>query len=266
MFLSEPGKTGYDLNFSLLGFPCRVHPAFFVLPLLFGQGLVASGRNLSGSELNTGVGLIVIAGLFFISILIHELGHAIAFRRFGIHSRIVLYWMGGLAIPDSGGAWSRPRSGSLTPNQQIIVSLAGPIFGLLIAVVFIVLVLAVGGRLEMHYGGYIPLPLPDLRGTFLEGNAVVMTLVFSGIAVNIFLNLLNLVPIYPLDGGQVARQVMLKFDAHNGIRNSLIVSIACAVLIAVVAFSKSEQFLGIFFGFMAYSNFQALQQFGGPRW
>ena len=115
MFLSEPKRTGYDLNFSLLGFPCRVHPAFFILPLLFGRSFVG-GAN----PVNTGVGLVLIAALFFVSILVHELGHAIAFRRFGIDSRIVLYWMGGLAIPDSGNPWGgRSNSRSLTSNQQL---------------------------------------------------------------------------------------------------------------------------------------------------
>ena len=267
MFLSEPKRTGYDLNFSLLGFPCRVHPAFFILPLLFGRSLV-DGANVGGANpVNTGVVLVLIAALFFVSILVHELGHAIAFRRFGIDSRIVLYWMGGLAIPDSGNPWGgRSNSRSLTSNQQIIVSLAGPIFGFLVAVFFILLVLAVGGSIEMFYGAYVPLPIPVFTETIFENNAAMKTLIYAGIVINVFLNLLNLVPIYPLDGGQVARELMLKFDSANGIRNSLLLSIGCAVLIAVVALSSKDQFLAIFFGFMAYSNFQSLQQFSGPRW
>mgnify|MGYP000965581192 FL=1 len=94
MFLSEPGRTGYDLNFSCFGFPVRVHPAFFIMPLLLGNGLITPA-------VNQGVGLLVVTGIFFVSILIHEIGHAVAFRYFGIPSRIVLYWMGGLAIPES---------------------------------------------------------------------------------------------------------------------------------------------------------------------
>ena len=73
MFLSEPGRTAYDMQFSFFGFPVRVHPAFFIMPVLLGRGLISP-------EVNTGVGLILVMGMFFVSILIHELWHAIAFR------------------------------------------------------------------------------------------------------------------------------------------------------------------------------------------
>ena len=150
MFLSEPGQTAYDINFSFLGFPVRVHPAFFILPLLLGKGLVG-GMNL-------GVGLLLVAVLFFISILIHEVGHAIAFRYYGIPSRIVLYWMGGLAIPGGGGGkWgnSNRPTGSLNSNQQIVVSLAGPVFGFLLAAVLAGIVYLVGGQVVLA-GNTIP--------------------------------------------------------------------------------------------------------------
>ena len=69
VLLSEPGKTAYDLKFNLLGFPCRVHPAFFVLPVLFSRSFV------SGNEMNVGLGVIIIAAVFFLGVLVHELGH-----------------------------------------------------------------------------------------------------------------------------------------------------------------------------------------------
>ena len=104
MFLSEPGRTSYDLEFSCFGFPVRVHPAFFIMPLLLGRGLITP-------EVNTGVGLVLVTAIFFVSILVHELGHALAFRYYGLPSRIVLYWMGGLAIPDSGNVWGSKSTG-----------------------------------------------------------------------------------------------------------------------------------------------------------
>ena len=145
MFLSEPGKTPYDLNFNLLGFPCRVHPAFFVLPVLFGAGL-------GSGEINAGVGILLMAVVFFISILVHELGHALAFRYYNIPSRVVLYWMGGLAIPDSGG-WRGARSRALTPEQQIVVSGAGPAAGLLLALVAALLLVSVGSTASLGWAG-----------------------------------------------------------------------------------------------------------------
>ena len=256
MFLSEPSKTGYDLEFSFLGFPVRVHPAFFIMPVLLGQGLIAR-------DVNTGVGLLIVTAIFFVSILIHELGHALAFRYYGIPSRIVLYWMGGLAIPDVGG-WGSRRV-SLSSNQQIVVSMAGPIFGFLLAVALVGVVYLMGGHVILNNLNIVPFPEPVLRGTSFNG-AIVNMILFGGIALNIILNLFNLVPIYPLDGGQVAREVMVKMDAGSGVRNSIILSIAASGMIAVFSFMNGLRFMGFFFAFMAWSNYQTLQQYGRPRW
>ncbi len=259
MLLSEPGKTDYDLNFNLFGFNVRTHPSFFIMPILI-------GRNLIDPGVNTGVGWLLLIAIFYVSILVHELGHAFAFRKFGIHSRIVLYWMGGLAIPDSGNAWSSQSSRGLTPNQQITVSLAGPIFGFLLAGLLIGIVYSIGGFI-VNVGEWIPVPLPNLLDTSIGGNASLRMIFTVGILINVFLNILNLVPIFPLDGGQATRQVMLQIDSHSGLRNSIILSMATAILIAVFSLQTGDQFLAFFFGFMAYSNYQSLQQYGsGPRW
>ena len=260
MFLSEPGRTGYDLNFSCFGFPVRVHPAFFIMPLLLGNGLITPA-------VNQGVGLLVVTGIFFVSILIHEIGHAVAFRYFGSPSRIVLYWMGGLAIPESSRAWGNRSNGALSPNQQIIVSFAGPAFGLALAVVFYGLVYLLGGKVVLLNEGFLPFFIPAFpEGSKYAGSGIVFMICFGGIMLNLFLNILNLAPIYPLDGGQIARQFMVKIDAYNGIRNSIILSLGCAILIAVFSLSSGDRFLAFFFGFMAWTNYQMLQQYNGPRW
>ena len=81
--------------------------------------------------------------------------------------------------------------------------------------------------------------------------------------VNIFLNILNLAPVYPLDGGQIARQLFLVSDPWNGLKYSVILSIVVSALIALISFMKGDQFIGVFFGFMAWSNYTTLQQMGG---
>ena len=86
------------------------------------------------------------------------------------------------------------------------------------------------------------------------------------IMLNLFLNILNLAPIYPLDGGQIARQFMVKLDAYNGIRNSIVLSLGTSILIMVASLASGDRFLAFFFGFMAWTNFQMLQQYNGPRW
>ncbi len=259
MFLSEPPATPYDLSFSLLGFPVRVHPAFFVMPLILG------GSVLQSSPINTGLTLLVLIAIFFISILVHELGHAFAFRYFGQPSRVVLYWMGGLAIPDSvGGRWM-PAKNSLNPHQQIIVSLAGPLFGFLLAALLIGLVLAIGGSVTFQMDGLMPQFIPYLPESLAGGASgqALQLFLWLSIWVNVFLNILNLAPVYPLDGGQVARQLFILNDPWNGLNYSIMLSIAVGAVIAVFSLMGGDQFIGIFFGFMAWSNWTTLQQMGG---
>lgn len=255
--LSEPGTTPYDINFDFLGFPCRVHPAFFVLPILFGAGL-------GGPEMNAGVGILLMAVVFFVSILVHELGHALAFRKYGIPSRVVLYWMGGLAIPDNGGWGGRGKS--LTPEQQIVVSGAGPAAGFLVALLATLAFVALGSTVELGWMGPIPRPVFTLDpSSILATNEPLRILLLMFVIVNIFLNLLNLLPVFPLDGGQISRQLFIKADPWGGVRKSMMLSIGVAVLAAVLAFKSNDSFIGIFFGFMAWQNYQTLQQGGGTR-
>lgn len=272
MLFQEPGRTGFDLTFNLLGFPVRVHPAFFILPLLLGGSMVRSATNLTGQEINTGVGLIVLAAVFFVSILIHELGHTLAFRYYGQPSRILLYWMGGLAIPDQGG-WNAGRARAFTPEQQIVISFAGPLAGFLLAAAFAGGVYLCGGTVE-YLGltmGFIPLLMPDPTADVFAQRPELWLFFFVGLWANIFWNVLNLAPIYPLDGGQITRQLFVKFSGPAGIRTSLMVAVAFGVFIVVYALSREnrDMFLAFFFGYLAFTNYQMLQQysnFGGGRW
>jgi Zn-dependent protease len=259
MFLGEPGKTPYDLQFSVFGFPVRVHPAFFILPVLFSQSFIQS------FDMNSGVGILVISAVFFLAVLIHELGHTLAFRYFGVDSHIVLYWMGGLAIPGGGmGSWGRgERTRSLKPNEQIIVSLAGPVAGLLLALVFVLILFLITGALSLRWFGPFPLPQYDTADTILADSKPLHLFIFASIVINVVLNLFNLLPVFPLDGGQIARQLFVKTDPWGGLRKSVMLSMGVAVFIAVYSMSRNDHFLAIFFGFMAWSNFQMLSHGGG---
>ncbi len=259
MLLSEPGYTPYDLSFNLFGIPVRVHPGFFLIGLLFGANWVRD------PELNTGVRVLLGIAVIFVSILVHELGHVLAYQYFGKAGRIVLYWMGGLAIADSGNmAWARSGGGRFTGNQQIIISLAGPFAGMLLIVPLLAFVYAAGGTVFWStIFGFIPLPVPNLDGTAMGEVPGVMSVIWAGVLINLFWNLINLVPIYPLDGGQVSRELFLKFDPWNGLKNSLILSIAAGIGMAVWGLKNGDQFIGFFFGYMAWQSYQSLQQAGG---
>ena len=253
VLIGEPGRTNYDWNFSLLGFSVRVHPAFLIMPLLLGQSFIGEGTN-------PGMALVVLTVVFFGSILFHELGHSLAFRYYGIDSYIVLYWMGGVACPTGSGFGKRR---TYDEKAQIVVSLAGPIFNFLLGGLLIGIIYLAGGSVIYFQSGLFPMFVPALQGSVFAGNQAIWIFFAAGLFANLVWGLLNLIPVYPLDGGQVARAAFKMFDGHNGLRTSLTFSLIVAVVVALYGFRTGDQFIGIFFGFMAYSNYQMLQHGGG---
>jgi len=84
---------------------------------------------------------------------------------------------------------------------------------------------------------------------------------FNMIWINLLWGLVNLLPIYPLDGGQATQVVLSQVDRRNGVRRSHIVSLVTAGVLAVLAVIRSphDYFPLIFFGILAALNFQVLQ-------
>jgi len=239
-----PPPTRFDLNFSIAGIRVRVHPLFWVIALLFGSA--------SANLLNILMWIFVI----FISILVHELGHAFAFRRFGQDSYVVLHLMGGLTVPESvawGDGYTNVR---LTPNQNIFISLAGPFAGFLLAIVVILAGIGLGGQFAVSVLGFIPIPVVIMPYELGVLNTVFGLFVF----VNIFWGLVNLLPVFPLDGGNVARYTLIQVDPINGLRNSLWLSVVAGALIAIAGYMFLRSiYMAFLFGYLAFQSFQALQ-------
>jgi Zn-dependent protease len=246
MFLfQELPSTPYDLRFSIVGIPVRVHPLFWLVALLLGS---------SGDLILIPIWILVI----FVSILIHELGHALAFRRYGQHSRIALQFAGGLTIPEPVSWGSGYANVGLTANQQIFISLAGPGAGFLFAALVWAIVLVMGGSVSAFWLlGFIPLPL----GTMLPfGGSIVAALITALLSVNIFWGVINLVPVYPLDGGSVMRNVFVQVDPVDGVRKSLWLSVIAGAAVALAGFFVFRSlFMALLFGFLAFQSYQSLQ-------
>lgn len=246
LLFQPPPPTRYDLRFSIAGIPVTVHPLFWLIALLLGS---------SGDILLLPIWVAVI----FVSILVHELGHALAFRRFGQRSQIVLHFAGGLTIPEPVSWGGRFASVALSPNEQIVVSLAGPGAGFLLAALVIAIVTLAGGSVITTWLlGFIPLPLTALVPF---GGRVVTVLISMLLWVNIFWGLINLAPVYPLDGGNVTRNVLLQADPLDGVRKSLWVSVIAGALVAIagLVFFRSL-FMALLFGLLAFQSYQALQR------
>lgn len=240
MMLSEPSPTQADLHFRLFGFPVRIHPMFWVVSLILA---------MQGSEKADPQFVAIWVAVVFVSILMHEMGHALMQQYFGGHPWITLYSFGGLA--SCNDCDRRPRS-------QILISLAGPFAGFFLAA-FIVSILFAAQHIVAIQFGWNPIVWLPFESRIAD------IVIWSLLYVNIFWGLVNLLPIYPLDGGQVSRQLFLMWNSSTGTLRSLELSAGAAVLVAGYAILKSDWYVALLFGFLAYGNFQAIQ-FNRNHW
>jgi len=269
VFLADPPPNPWDLRFQILGTPVRITPWFWLASALLGWNFASEVGNDPQSHLSVGAALLVWIAVVLVSILVHEFGHALAFRLYGIQSHIVLYHFGGFAAPYSTSQFGRQMR--LGPKQQIVVSAAGPAAS-------IVLGLAV---IALFYAGQFAIPDPfwfiDGHDVLIKGHPLpsyaVKELVRGILFVNLGWAIMNLLPVYPLDGGQISREVFTLTTPREGIRYSLILSMVAAGAVAVWAVSRQDTYLAIMFGMLAFSSYQTMQAyfgrgggFGGGQW
>lgn len=241
MLLYEPPPTQADIHFRLFGFPVRVCPWFWVVALLLG---------VSGGPADPVVTLLWVS-VIFVSILVHELGHAFVQRHYGGHPRITLHGFGGLAICEDV---------ERSAFRQIMISVAGPLAGFCMAGLVIV-ILAVSGHLESFHVGLLPVEWtrfdPEVQGRWSGRDMLVYML----LAVNIFWGVVNLLPIYPLDGGRITRELLTLGDPRRGIVLSLWLSVIAALAVAAFALTENLFVMALLFGYLAYSSFQTTRAY-----
>lgn len=265
MLLGEPQSSQYDWRLQIFDFPVRVTWLFWAVSAALGYNWALSVQTAfarNNVEANLGVVLMIWVAVTFVSILVHELGHAVAFRYFGIRCEIVLYQMGGLAIPGAGLLWGRNgRRTQLSHMDQIIISAAGPAFQLLLA--------ALVGIAAIFCGIFVYefKWLSDFLGLEVSSprNPYLFSAVYFMVQSSIWWALINLLPIYPLDGGQIAQHVIGIFRGTNGLMEAHSLSAVVGVVIAYWCFTHRMELNGIFVASMVMNNIQALQGSQGPR-
>lgn len=202
-------------SFTLFAIRVRVDPWFWITMALLGY-MIYSGQPVILTL------IFVLAG--FISILVHELGHALTIRKFGLPTEITLHGFGGYATYTPG---------RLTRLQSFLVTAAGPGLQIMLALVLIVL------------SGFIPIP----------GKSLLHILVENLIWVSIFWAILNCLPVYPLDGGQMMAAVLGPRREHL----VYLFSVFLAVFIGIVSFFFKFLFLSLFMVLFAVQNWQMYQ-------
>lgn len=185
-----------SITVRVLDVPVSVGP--MILLGLFGLGLLS---RLSGALL----GVWVVLG--FVALLIHELGHALAFRRYGVASSITFWLFGGFTVPDD-----QEDAARLSDRQLFVVFVAGPLVGLVVG-------------------------LATLAAGFLAGDAArpIRFPLFLWLFVNLGWAVFNLLPIPSLDGGQALEHLAGAMFGRAGRVLGLLVGLLASGLIAVLA-------------------------------
>lgn len=254
-----PQTTAYDLNFRLFGIPVRVHPLFWVIAFLFSPLLRQNASDLRAMLFGFAGWLLA----WFLTFLIHEFGHALVIQRlFGARPWIVFYGFGGLTVHEP---FYRKIPG---PWGKMLISFAGPGAQLLSVAALLGVFWLCGFRFEVSFVDALgPIPIPAVIPTSYPFDLASHTylrlcyvyFLFGFIWMGVVWSALNLLPIHPLDGGQIARQLFHKFSPRSGLTNSLILSICCALTLLAFSLRAGDNFIAIFFGFFAFMNFQELQ-------
>ena len=230
-FSSTMRPNPHDISFNFFGFPTTIQPFFWLIALLI-AALHAGGIN---DNMPFWLAMLVIGMTgILLSILVHELGHALTFRYLlNTRCMIVLHGFGGMAVPEP----YRRSSGFSGAVAQCFLAFSGPLAGFILAFIAIVLLRV----------------LPDDPGlaTVLLHRFLVWV-----VWVSLIWGIFNLLPIYPMDGGHIAREVFVFLFPHRGVEFSLILSMMIAAFLVALALQHGEIFIALLLGFFAYQNYQ----------
>jgi len=221
------------LHFRCLGIPVRVEPFFWLTLTILGGLNFGGGVGSSPNQILL-IALFVIAG--FISILVHEMGHAMTARRFGAQVQIVLQAFGGYA---------RYTSAGITRKRSIAITAAGPVVQMLL-----------GGLSYLLFIAMIP---PEFRAHplhYLTVNRPDLIFLLSLTAISWIWAVFNLLPILPLDGGRIVQAAL----GPARIRTTLWISLATCAAFTLYGLATKQLFLIMFMGMFGYQSWQALQQ------
>ncbi|MEA2160281.1 MAG: hypothetical protein QOD66_2661 [Solirubrobacteraceae bacterium] len=226
----------------VLGIRIGVDPGWFLMLFLVILWLSPSFRGtLHGSDGQAYLTTVVSALLFFGSLIVHELGHALTARRLGIEVKsIQLFLFGGL---------TQMARDTQSPGEEFKVAAAGPLATLAMVLVFLVVDLAIVGPHRLWHA-------------FLLDGQVTVTPVLLALSwlllMNLAVLLFNLVPAFPLDGGRIARAIVWRVtdDKRRGTRAAAQLGQGFAVILAGVgiwlALSGGGAFSGIWLILLAF--------------
>jgi Zn-dependent protease len=191
------GGSSFQLG-RIFGIRIGVNASWFFILFLFLFWLSSRfGDDLDDPTLGF-IAAVIAAVLFFGSIVLHELGHALAARRSGIE-------VAGIDLFFFGGVMKMSRETD-TPGREFFVAVAGPLVTLGIVIVGTVVGVVIAGGQDAF-----------LDAALLDSNVppLAVQLVSFLVTMNVILLVFNLVPAFPLDGGRIARAAIWKLTGDR---------------------------------------------------
>jgi Zn-dependent protease len=214
------------LRFRLLGVPVQILPGFWVL-------LLVVAALVGGSSLSA---LAIVSGVAFVSLLVHELGHAFAALRTGYKPAVTLHLTGGLTTYAALRQVSRGR--------DALISAAGPTAGLCLALLAYVLMVTSG----------VATPR-SMEAHAIEAVSPLALLLQWTIELNVFWSVMNLLPVVPFDGGRI---LLSAVGDRRGLAAGI--SLSVGLLVALLFLLAKQPWPGLVFALTAVMSFMRLQQ------
>ncbi len=203
------------IRFHLGSLPVAIKPSFWVVAVVLGLPIP---RTLSQQPVAYMAGWI---GVVLVSVLAHELGHALVARRFGAEVAITLHIMGGYTT------WSTPEP--ISPGRRVLVAASGSMVGFVMA-------------------GLTWLTVRGLEVSFRSN--LVASLVSAFVFVNVLWGVINWLPIRPLDGGHMLLGVL---QAALGRRARMVTDVVFPVTtigVGIFAYRTGFVFAAFFCAFL----------------
>ncbi len=200
------------VKFMLFQIPVQVRASFLLIAALL--GLQANRIDL----------VLIWVGVIFVSILIHELGHALTARQFGSEVAIELNGIGGLT------SWTMPEV-EIGPGRRALIAAAGSAVGLAFGLVV--------WLVSSQFTPFTPLVAFGLRNLIL---------------VNVFWGLLNWLPIRPLDGGHLFTSLLEKIAPKNGEKIANVTFLITAALALAAAIRFQLIFVALISGWLLWGE------------
>jgi Zn-dependent protease len=192
--------------------PISIHPFFWIFAFLLGFFI---SQSL--------IGTFIWVGIIFISVLFHEMGHALTSIIFKQKPKIQLVALGGMTSYEGK---------NLNYLKQFLIVLNGPVFG-------IILFLIASALLYFNF----------------FTNQIVVAALKNIQMVNLFWSLVNLLPILPMDGGQLLRIFLESIFKERGFKMSLLVGFVFAFILALAGFAFRYYLFGAIFFLFAFQSF-----------